>query len=509
VLDEVDWRFRALDSIIDRGQQIADRAVDANTASIFSAWLEEANRTVSFFPGMKGFSRAREGDIERWEMLHSLESGTHPHFNLHMWVYFINPLRQIRSMMSVYHKGSVHRYDLFISYSSNDRLFVDKLYDELASYCIKIWWDTTADFSAGDVRRTIDDGLSKSEFGLVVLSPTYLSKKWTLAELDGLFSLDQPAKKRILPILYRLPFGDLVEASPMVSGRVHLDAGKQSVKELGYYVAKAMAQARADSPVLRPGSRRSRSDWRVDDLDSQLRFGRELTERIGSGSILPYFHRWVSGVSSCIEAFEGWADWARWWTCRLEHIRTIRQLEHGDGAQVANVLKRDIKIVEGVRRQLIAGHTAPDEDHIRRPPGSIFISYCHEDAVYAGRLEHECGWMMFSAWWDKDQLAVGDSLAHSISNGMQRCTNGLVLLSKSFLSRKWTQIELDGIESLLTVRGQGNLFVLNLSGQDLSRLFPILASPRLATSFQVPFDPYSKKLREVMLTISMKIAPDN
>jgi len=387
-------------------------------------------------------------------------------------------------MMSVYRKGSAYRYDLFISYSSNDRLFVDELYDELASYCIKIWRDIIADFSAGDVRATIDDGLSKSEFGLVVLSLTYLSKKWTLAELDGLFSLDQPAKKRILPILYHLPFGELVKSSPMVAGRVHLDAEKQSVKELGYYVAKALAQSRADSPVLDRDSRHRRRDWRVDNLDSQLQFGRELTKRIGCYEILPYFHRWVSGVSSCIDAYEGWADWARWWTCRLEHIRTIRQLEDGDRTQVANVLKQDIKLVEGVRRQLISGRAAPDEEHIRRPPGSIFISYCHEDAVYAERLEHEFGWLLFSAWWDKDQLAVGDSLAHAISNGMQRCTNGLVLLSRNFLSRKWTQIELDGIRSLLTARGQGKLFVLNLDGQDLSDFVscPCDASPRYVVS---------------------------
>jgi hypothetical protein len=504
--DEVDWRFRALDNIANRGKQIADRAVDAETASIFSAWLADADRVVSLFPGMKGFRGP--GDLERWRMRRFLESGAHPDFNHDMWTDFIIYLDHIQSQMSIYRKGSAYPYDLFISYSSNDRLFVDELHDELASYGIKIWRDITADFSAGDVRATIDDGLSKSEFGLVVLSPTYLSKKWTLAELDGLFSLDQPAKKRILPILYRLPFGELVKSSPMVAGRVHLDAGKQSIKELGYFVAKALAQARADPPVPDRGSRHRRRDWRVDNLDSQLRFGRELTKRIGSYEILPYFHRWVSGVSSCIDAYEGWADWARWWTCRLEHIRTIRQLEHGDRTQVANVLKQDMKLVEGVRRRLIAGRAAPDGEHIRRPPGSIFISYCHEDAAYAERLEHECGWLLFSAWWDKDQLAVGDSLAHTISNGMQRCTNGLVILSENFLSRKWTQIELDAIGSLLTARDQGNLFVLNV-GQDPRLLFPVLAPLRLVTSFQVPSDPYSEKLREIMLTISMKIAPYN
>ena len=53
--DEVDWRFRVLDSIVDRGKQIADRPVDAETAAIFSAWLDDADRVVSLFPGRKGF----------------------------------------------------------------------------------------------------------------------------------------------------------------------------------------------------------------------------------------------------------------------------------------------------------------------------------------------------------------------------------------------------------------------------------------------------------------------
>jgi hypothetical protein len=217
----------------------------------------------------------------------------------------------------------------------------------------------------------------------------------------------------------------------------------------------------------------------------------------------------VSGVASCVDAFEGWNDWARWWTCRLEHIRTIRRLEHNDTTQVANVLRQDIKIVQNVRQQIIAGRATPDEERIRRPPGSIFISYCHEDAEYAETLKHECAWLLYSAWWDKDQLEVGDSLALAISNGMQRSMNGLVLLSRNFLSRKWTQMELDGIRSLLLSRGQGSLFVLNLGAQDLNGLFPVLAPSRLTTSFQMPLDPHSPKLRETMLTISMKIAPDN
>src|SRR5215472_10436179 len=95
--DEADWRFRALNRIIHRGEQLADRAVDAEITSIFSAWLAEADGVVSLFPGTKGsvtkgFNRASEGDLERLAMLRALESGAHPYFNMHMWVYFITSL---------------------------------------------------------------------------------------------------------------------------------------------------------------------------------------------------------------------------------------------------------------------------------------------------------------------------------------------------------------------------------------------------------------------------------
>ena len=504
---EVDWRFRALDRVLDLGKQLADRAVDAKTASIFVGWLNEADRVVGLFPGMKGFSRAQEGDLERLTMLDRLEWDGHPDFNQHMWAYFLYPLQYIRSQLLVYRKVASFQYDLFISYSSNDRKFVEELHGELASYCINIWWDRTTDFSAGDVRSIIDDGLGKSEFGLVVLSPTYLSKKWTLDELGGLFSLDQPAKKRILPVMYKLSFAELVKASPMVAARVHLDAGKQAVEELAYDIVRELARARAAAPA-RGARRLHRSDWRIKNLDTKLEFARWLTGRIENNELLPYFHSWVSGVSSCVEAFDGWGDWSRWWTCRLAHISTMRQLEQNNTSQVAEVLKQGIKIVEDVRRELISGNAAPAGEHIRRPQGSMFVSYCHADSVYADRLAHECGWMMFSAWWDKNELAVGDSLVRAISAGMQRSANGLVIMSKSFISRNWTQVELDGINTLLAERGQGGLFVLNLGKKDLSDRFPVLAPSVPVASFQMPLKPHSPQLRQVMLEISMKIAPD-
>ena len=42
------------------------------------------------------------------------------------------------------------------------------------------------------MRARIDEGLRKSKFGVVILSPNYIAenKYWTKAELDGLFQME-------------------------------------------------------------------------------------------------------------------------------------------------------------------------------------------------------------------------------------------------------------------------------------------------------------------------------
>ena len=67
------------------------------------------------------------------------------------------------------------------------------LAERLVSAGLKVWYD---DFSlkVGDsLRRSLDEGLSKSRFGVVILSPSFFKKEWPQKELDGLGNARCPA----------------------------------------------------------------------------------------------------------------------------------------------------------------------------------------------------------------------------------------------------------------------------------------------------------------------------
>jgi hypothetical protein len=50
------------------------------------------------------------------------------------------------------------------------------------------------------LRQSIDKGLSKSCYGIVILSPSFFTKKWPQDKLNGLKIKEQNGQKMILPV---------------------------------------------------------------------------------------------------------------------------------------------------------------------------------------------------------------------------------------------------------------------------------------------------------------------
>ncbi len=88
---------------------------------------------------------------------------------------------------------AVPEYDVFISHAWEDKeSFVDEFVAALRKLGVNVWYDTSQIRWGDSMRQRIDDGLKKSKFGVVILSPNYIveGKYWTKAELDGLFQLE-------------------------------------------------------------------------------------------------------------------------------------------------------------------------------------------------------------------------------------------------------------------------------------------------------------------------------
>lgn len=107
-------------------------------------------------------------------------------------------------------------YDAFISHASEDKDdFVRPLAQRLDAEHISVWYDEF-ELKVGDsLRRSIDRGLAQSRFGIVVLSPSFLSKQWPQRELDGLVARETASGTRvILPIWHRIGRDEVLDYSP-------------------------------------------------------------------------------------------------------------------------------------------------------------------------------------------------------------------------------------------------------------------------------------------------------
>jgi hypothetical protein len=74
---------------------------------------------------------------------------------------------------------------VFISHSSVDKPFVDKLVSDLKKNGVNVWYDKF-DIKLGDsIPGRINEGLSKAKYFIVVLSNSSINSKWVLEELNS------------------------------------------------------------------------------------------------------------------------------------------------------------------------------------------------------------------------------------------------------------------------------------------------------------------------------------
>lgn len=120
----------------------------------------------------------------------------------------------------VYGAATGKRWDVFISHASEDKEdFVRPLAQALEKSGLEIWFDEKT-FTVGDrLRETIDSGLSKSRFGVVVISKNFFAKDWTKEELEGLSTKEIGGVKVILPIWHNITRDEVAAHSPTLAGR--------------------------------------------------------------------------------------------------------------------------------------------------------------------------------------------------------------------------------------------------------------------------------------------------
>jgi hypothetical protein len=146
-------------------------------------------------------------------------------------------------------------WDVFISHASEDKeKIAAPLADELQRRGLRIWY---ADFSLelGDsLRRSIDTGLARSRFGVIILSPRFFSKHWPQRELDGLSSREVSGEKVILPVWHGVTHAEVAAHSPSLADRLAVSTN-QSIAQVADAIEQVVRRggSAAETPPRAPG----------------------------------------------------------------------------------------------------------------------------------------------------------------------------------------------------------------------------------------------------------------
>ena len=124
-------------------------------------------------------------------------------------------------------------YDFFISHATEDK---DEIVRDLANALIEVGFDVWYDefeLKIGDsLRKKIDQGLSKSRYGIVIVSPSFVQKNWTEYELNGMVAREMNGHKVILPIWHKVSKNEVLEFSPSLADKMALNTSIHTINDI-------------------------------------------------------------------------------------------------------------------------------------------------------------------------------------------------------------------------------------------------------------------------------------
>jgi hypothetical protein len=134
-------------------------------------------------------------------------------------------------------------FDAFISHSSEDKIsLVRPLSIALQEYGAKIWYDEFSLKPGVSLSRSIEKGLSKSKYGLVVLSKSFFKKSWTEYELRAMNSLEVANPGIIIPIWYDVDIEEVRNFSLYLSDKLAIVVGEKSIDEICVQILEAIRE---------------------------------------------------------------------------------------------------------------------------------------------------------------------------------------------------------------------------------------------------------------------------
>lgn len=141
-------------------------------------------------------------------------------------------------------------YDAFICHSGEDKEdFVRPLATDLRARGLDVWYDEFRLEIGDNIRESIDQGLSNSDFGIVVLSKSFFEREWTEYELNGLLERDFNSDKVILPIWLDIEKETVEDNSPPLADKYAIEASKDEISKVAGRLYSVIRQKQKDRGI--------------------------------------------------------------------------------------------------------------------------------------------------------------------------------------------------------------------------------------------------------------------
>jgi len=174
---------------------------------------------------------------------------------------------------------------------------------------------------------------------------------------------------------------------------------------------------------------------------------------------------------------------------RKKRADTAVKLQREEAAEMQKAYKAQQAIQSGYERRIadlsaqITKQLSANKSrhHMYEENGNeeydVFISHASEDkAGFVNALCKELEASGVKVWYDELSIGWGDSLRAKIDNGLKKSRFGIVILSKDYIRKGWTQYELDGLFQIEMTNGKTILPVWhNITKDEVQAFSPALA----------------------------------
>ena len=134
-----------------------------------------------------------------------------------------------------------------------------------------------------------------------------------------------------------------------------------------------------------------------------------------------------------------------------------------------------------VEYDVFISHTSEDKKNVVRPLAQALVNHG------------------LKVWYDEFELKIGDSLRRKIDRGLAKSRFGIVVLSKDFIKKGWTNYELDGIISKANTGEQVLLPIWHgITKQEVLDYSPSLADKVARNTASCTVEEIAKEIAELI-----------